>query len=78
MFDEHTHAVDNRGRVRIIPGVEALETHATIEEAIEAAKHMSLKNPKGKVLIFEGIRIIEPRKVEFAEKSFNSAGELLT
>ena len=47
------------------------------EEAIMAAQKLALTDPKAKVVIFEATMVIEPRRIEFAEKTFTSDGELL-
>lgn len=78
LFDEDSAVFKDFGA--ILFGVEDQNLNAffDFESAKEAARKLSLKNPKGKVVIFEANMVIEPRKVEFAEKVFTSSGELHT
>lgn len=46
-------------------------------EAREAAKELVLRDPKAKVVVFEAKFVIEPRKIEFAEKTYTPEGELI-
>lgn len=63
--------------MKLMPPDGVLTAYYTMDAAEEKAKSMSLLNPKGKVVIFEAVKVVEPRKVEFAVKSFNDSGELL-
>lgn len=47
------------------------------DAAIVEAHQLALSDPKGKVVIFESMTVIEPKKVEFTQKEFNNKGELL-
>lgn len=62
---------------RLLIDDEPISGFFDIEQARTVAKDMAIKDPKGKVVIFEAMYVIEPRKVEFAEKSYNSSGELI-
>lgn len=76
MFADDTH-IRRDGVEQYIPGCDPLTMYGTLDEAKEAAKHLSLAHPKGKVVIFEAVMVVEPRKVEFSEKVYNSSGELI-
>lgn len=54
-----------------------MDAYFTIEQAEEKARQLALTDPSCKVVIFEAIRVIEPRKIEFATKKFNESGELV-
>lgn len=76
MFTDETYVLRGNGG-QYVPGCDPLTTFGTMDEAKEAAKHLSLAHPKGKVVIFEAVMVIEPRKVEFSEKVYNGSGELI-
>lgn len=48
-----------------------------LESAKEAGRKMVVGNPKAKVVILVSEMVIEPRRIEFSEKHFNSNGELI-
>lgn len=50
--------------------------YVSMDAAVEAAKLLSLKNPKGKVVILASARVVEPRRIDFVEKVFTDSGEL--
>lgn len=56
---------------------DGLKAYPTYEQALGGAQDLAIQNPKAKVYIAETISVVEARKVEFAEKKFNSAGELM-
>jgi hypothetical protein len=66
--DEHT---------LFLPGDGSWKGYYTLEDAREAAKKMAMSDPKGKVVILESAVVVEPRRIEFAEKTYNAAGELI-
>lgn len=76
MFNPDTYVARGNGG-QYVPGCDPLSMYGTMDEAKEAAKHLSLAHPKGKVIIFEAVMMVEPRKVEFSEKVYNSSGELI-
>jgi hypothetical protein len=76
LFDASTF-VESRHGGTIIPGTDAWQAFHDLPSAVEAAKKMSVNNPKAQIIILESKCIIEPRKIEFAEKMYNSAGELI-
>ncbi len=76
MLDETNHAKFG-DQIQIFPGITEFKGHFTVEIAEEAAKDLSLKFPKAKVIILESVFTIEPRKIEFVRKNYNSNGELV-
>lgn len=76
MLDEHTY-LENRNGFWVLPGSESWPAFSDMEKARAHAKDLSLKNPKGTVVVFEAMAVISPRKVEFAEKTYNTNGELI-
>lgn len=75
MFDERTHVAN--GGVTTIFAEEAFKAFSDMDAAREEAQKLSLKNPRGKVVILESVIVIEARKIEFAEKQYNANGELI-
>ena len=47
------------------------------EKAMAFSKDLAVRHPQAKVMIFKAVGIIEPRKIEFAEKQYNDSGELI-
>ena len=76
MFNKETSVSKNWGTL-IIPNTENFKAFHSKKEAIEAAKDLGMQDPKGKVVIFQAVSVIEPRSIEFSEKEFSEAGELL-
>jgi hypothetical protein len=76
IFSKNSHKADANG-CRIFPGSDAFYGYFSEEKALEKAKEMSMGEPSGKVIVFEATVVVEPRKIEFAEKKYNSNGELL-
>lgn len=56
---------------------DGLKGYYKVEQALEAAKALVLKAPNAKVVIMESYSVIEPRRIDFAEKRFNGSGELV-
>lgn len=76
LFDADTAVEKAFGAILFAEG-QNLTAFYNLEEAKEAGRKLALSSPKGKVLILETTMIIEPRRVEFAEKVYNSSGELV-
>ena len=61
----------------IIPTNDNFSAYHDKKVAVEKAKELAMSDPKGKVVIFKAISVIEPRSIEFSEKEFSESGELL-
>ena len=72
-----SNAVERNGVTTFIAGVEPFKGYGTFEDAEAAAKDLALKCPTGKVMVLEGMCIIEPRSIQFATKKWNDSGELI-
>lgn len=75
VFDKDT-VVEVSGGAKIVFEDAAMAYHDP-EAAKEAGRKLALRSSKTKVVLFEACMVIEPRKVEFAEKEYNKSGELI-
>lgn len=73
VFDEGV--VAKQDRYMMWP--EELTAYVDLEAAKETARKMAVGNPKAKIVILSSELVIEPRRIEFSEKHFNSNGELI-
>ena len=69
--------VSNQTGGSFMPGSEVYKAFTDKGKAREFAKTLAMGNVNGKVILFEAVMVVEPRRVEFAEKSYNEGGELV-
>ena len=76
LFDKENFVQQN-GIYTLFPPSEGIKGYPDMEQALEAGRQLALRSPKSKVVIFESVMVVEPRKIEFSEKVYNDAGELV-
>ena len=74
LFSKEFTAVRDGGATIFHPELEAF---TTMDKAQEKAQALALTDPKSKVVIFEALSVVEPRRIEFATKKYTEGGELL-
>lgn len=75
LFDKDTSVTGGEGVKLVFPDMTM--AYFDPERAKEEAQRLALRSSKGFVIIFEARTVVEPRKVEFAEKTYNASGELV-
>lgn len=76
LCNEETFLSNNVGG-NFMPGSEVYKAFTDKGKARDFAKDLAMRNVGGKVILFEAIMVVEPRRVEFAEKAYNEGGELV-
>lgn len=76
LCDRDSFLADNAGG-SFFGGVEPYKAFYDKEKARVFAKELATSHPNSKVVLFEAHGMVEPRRIEFAEKFYNGEGELV-
>ena len=76
LCNNETYVGNNAGG-SFMPGAEVYKAFTDKGKARDHAKDLAMQNVGGKVILFEAVMVVEPRRVEFAEKAYNEGGELV-
>ena len=76
LCSKETFVADAKGG-KFFGSPEPFQAYNTQEKAEEAAKALAMAHPHEKVVIFAAISMVQPSRIEFVQKEYNSAGELI-